>query len=79
MARFEPSAKGSNVTATAPFQEAISYRLDVLSDDSRLADNGTVVPHYDRERGPPSPELEAAWDELLQCACAVLPLRESKG
>ncbi|KAG2420262.1 hypothetical protein HFD88_005063 [Aspergillus terreus] len=49
-----------------PFQEAISYRLDVLSDDVRLADNGTVVPHYDRERGPPSPALEAAWDELLQ-------------
>ncbi|GES64934.1 hypothetical protein ATEIFO6365_0009042900 [Aspergillus terreus] len=49
-----------------PFQEAISYKLDVLGDDVRLTDNGTVVPHYDRERGPPSPELEAAWDELLQ-------------
>ncbi|KAL5357359.1 hypothetical protein BJX96DRAFT_172452 [Aspergillus floccosus] len=50
----------------SPFQEAIRYKLDVLGDNVRLADNGTVVPHHDSERGPPSPALEAAWDELLQ-------------
>ncbi|KAJ6005651.1 hypothetical protein N7451_003595 [Penicillium sp. IBT 35674x] len=49
-----------------PFKDAIRYKLDILGDDVSLADNGTVVPHHDRERGPPSPILEAAWDELLQ-------------
>lgn len=46
---------------------AVSYKKDVLTDNLQAFSNGTVVPDpVHKEFGPPSPELEAAWHDLLE-------------
>lgn len=45
---------------TAPLQNDIHYKTDTLATDGH-------------EFGPPSPELDAAWSDMLQCGCFPWP------